>query len=58
MADQEALVREMNAMAEHIENCDVVVEPDICAGILRCLVDGWTAQAIITEFELDLQGAE
>lgn len=57
MADQEALVREMNAMAEHIENCDIDIEPDIAAGILRCLVDGWTAQAIIQEFEMDLQGA-
>lgn len=51
-SEYELLKTEMEALAEHIETLDSTLEPDVFAGCLRCLVEGWSAPSIIEEYDL------
>lgn len=52
MTEHELLRSEMEKMAEHMESLDHELETDDVAGILRCLLDGWTVAGIIEEYDL------
>lgn len=51
-SEYELLKTQMEALAEHLESLEDELDPDVVAGLLRCLLDGWTAPSIIEEYDL------
>lgn len=52
-SEYELLRTQMETLAEHLESLDDNLDPEVMAGVLRCLVEGWTVPAIIEEFDLE-----
>lgn len=56
MDEYEELKREMEKLAVVLEALDDELESELVSGILRCLLDGLSAESIVEEFDLEQLG--
>lgn len=52
----DVLQREMAKLADALEALDDEMETDVMCGIIRCLLDGLSADSIIEEYDLKQLG--
>lgn len=50
--EDDLLRKEVEKLAEKVEILDTELEPDVVAGMLRLLLEGFSADSIAEEYEL------
>lgn len=56
MDEMDLLKQEMEKLASHLEQFEDELEGEVMAGILRCLLEGFSCSSVVEEFDLQLGG--